>query len=217
MFRSKRSTIYSVINDKKPIALIEQLIQILSPQGVVMTVPANTLLEKGDMTGFPVWLITKGHCNIVRRDGMVIATGKAPHIIGITEFLMSTEYHLAKTLDACEVVRIDRERMSGLITSLGLWQEIATFVAWNAQMLAARDAQLYGVNAYTIVRNKILEYNSYPRYSELNITIASFIQERSHLSPSTIHMLLASLKKGGYISVVNGILTEINRELPLEY
>jgi len=49
-----------------------------------------------------------------------------------------------------------------------------------------------------------------------NITVVSYVMNRTFLSRSTIMKILAQLKTGGYIAMEKGILKTINR-IPSRY
>ncbi|MGR7850519.1 helix-turn-helix domain-containing protein [Klebsiella aerogenes] len=50
-----------------------------------------------------------------------------------------------------------------------------------------------------------------------NEGIASFILKRTRLSRSYVFQILSGLKSGGYITVKNGKLIAINREIPKRF
>ncbi|WP_455427960.1 helix-turn-helix domain-containing protein [Dryocola sp. LX212] len=51
----------------------------------------------------------------------------------------------------------------------------------------------------------------------INVGVASFILKRTRLSRSYVFQVLSALKRGGYITICNGKLVSINREIPERY
>ena len=70
--------------------------------------------------------------------------------------------------------------------------------------------------AYEIVRVQLQELMSEPAEYRHDVSAAQYIQQKTSLSRSSIMKILAQLKKGGYISIENGILLTIEH-LPLKY
>lgn len=50
-----------------------------------------------------------------------------------------------------------------------------------------------------------------------NVGVASFILKRTRLSRSYVFQILSALKQGGYITIHNGRLISIDRDIPERY
>lgn len=65
---------------------------------------------------------------------------------------------------------------------------------------------------YSVIRNHLEEMNLLPQETRLRVSILDYIQERTHLSRSSVLNVVSALKKGGYIDFERGgYLTSINK------
>ncbi|HCM6912104.1 helix-turn-helix domain-containing protein [Klebsiella aerogenes] len=73
-------------------------------------------------------------------------------------------------------------------------------------------------SGYATIRQMLYRYLYKNEEGSVNNEgVASFILKRTHLSRSYIFQILSGLKAGGYITVKNGKLTSINRDIPKRF
>lgn len=73
-------------------------------------------------------------------------------------------------------------------------------------------------NRYLVIRSMIYRYQKQREEGILpDSSLAAFILQRTKMSRSYLFKILADLKNGGYISIDNGKLTAILKELPEKY
>jgi CRP-like cAMP-binding protein len=73
-------------------------------------------------------------------------------------------------------------------------------------------------SSYATIRRMLFRYMARDNAREFNTDgIASFILKRTKLSRSYVFQILAGLKSGGYITIKNGRLLSINRDIPLKF
>lgn len=73
-------------------------------------------------------------------------------------------------------------------------------------------------SGYATIRQMLYRYLYKNEDGTLNNEgVASFILKRTHLSRSYVFQILSGLKSGGYITVKNGKLIAINREIPKRF
>lgn len=164
-----------------------------------------------------VLLIRSGQFDIYRRDDLLMMTCSAAYILGVSEYLVGAGHHYVLARGRCSALSISGEEMTQRLTQQGLWHDMVHMLSWQIQLIAARDEQLSCVDAYTIVRNKIIEYSQMPDSVRDTTALVTFIRQRTFLSQSMIHQFIADLKKGGFITVSKGRLIEIKKKIPLAY
>lgn len=164
-----------------------------------------------------VHIITDGCFTLTRRhDGLLVAVDSAPFIFGLTElFHYPSGYDLIAERP-CQGCSLPAESLKAELSRMNLWQDVAQILAYFVYQLAQRDNQLIAVNAYTMVRHKLLELMSLPEAVRMDINVQQFIHQRTRLSRSGIMKILADLRIGEFITIEQGRLVDI-RTLPTDY
>jgi CRP-like cAMP-binding protein len=73
-------------------------------------------------------------------------------------------------------------------------------------------------SGYATIRQMLMRYMYKSENDKIgNEGVASFILKRTRLSRSYVFQILSGLKAGGYITVKNGKLTSINRDIPKRF
>lgn len=115
------------------------------------------------------------------------------------------------------VVRsIQREEFTRLISEHGLWPELTKMLSWYICLLSKRDDVLVARNAYSVIREFLIEINTLITEYNRDINVYDYIQEYTNFARSTIIKILSDLKKGDYIVIEKGRLVTM-KALPEKY
>jgi CRP-like cAMP-binding protein len=189
----------------------------LSPHVTFQRIPPKTKLwlnENGIHYGY---LIRKGlfmvHHNA---DEVILSSLPIPSIIGVGGIISQDSLIFIQSQTESEVAILTAPEVQQLIEQLDLWELLAKHVLKMTNRLFVTSSLLSAPNAYEILRHQLLELIKEPPEIRETMTAAYYIQKKTRLSRSAIMKFLAQLKKGGYVTLENGILKEINR-LPLKY
>lgn len=189
----------------RPEAAIQHLISVLEPIGTAMDVtPRKRILweykEKPQL-----YIFKSGEVSILRAsDGLVIATSYDPNVFGIAESIQPMRSHFLRATANCKILRVDVDSAHELISQKGLWKDATTILSYYTGYLFYRDALVVQQRTYSIIRGHLLELNQLPAESRMRVTILEYVQERTHLSRSSILNVLAALKNGEYINFKRG-------------
>ena len=189
----------------RPEGAIERLTQVLEPISTDMDViPRKRILWES--MGVPQWyLLKEGELSIVRvSDGLLIATAYDQNIFGIGEFMQPMRSHYLRAGNNCHIMRMDANRAFQIISECGLWQDVSAVLAYYTGYLFYRDALLVQQRNYSVVRAHLLELIKLPVETRMNVTMLEYIQERTHLSRTSILGVLTALKNGSYINYQRG-------------
>ena len=67
-----------------------------------------------------------------------------------------------------------------------------------------RDDLVLQQRTYSVIRNHLMEMLLLSEETRLRVSMLEYIQDRTHLSRSSILNVLSALKKGGYIESARG-------------
>lgn len=109
----------------------------------------------------------------------------------------------------CQIRVVPKDEFLALISANDRWQDMTKILAWYLCLLNKRDDLLIARNAYTVVREFLVEINDIFHQHNREVNIYDYIQEYSNLARSTIVKILSELKKGNYIEVNKGKLLKI--------
>lgn len=166
--------------------------------------------EKGESI---IYLILEGTIFLHRSsDGLVVATGYSPLIVGLTnEILMGESDYFFTTETAIDYAVISLQKAKSIIRDNELWQNYASHQSYLLKYISIHNSKTTALPAYEIIRNQLLNLLHEPDEIRLNITAAQYIQARTRLSRSGIMKILSELKTGNYITILEGILVQINK------
>lgn len=176
-------------------------------------------------------IIQPGHGDIIIiANGVLIACNDVedPQLIGLIpkfypvgmierDYPSISLYYKAKT--ELEAFQLSWEEYDQLFRSS---EEISTLLHKILVNTIAHLIQLYyernAGNGYITIRTMLYRYNERSKDMHLiNEGIVSYIVSRTLLSRSYVFRILSDLKSGGYITVVNGKLKSIDKEIPIKY
>ena len=197
----------------RPEAAIQNLITALEPYGTPMEVIPRKRInwEYKEIPQF--YIFKQGEISVLRAaDGLVIATVSGQNLFGIAESIQPLRSHILRVETECTMLRLDASLAHEIITQEGMWKDIAVILAYYTTHLFYRDSVVVQQRTYSIIRGHLIEMNRLPEDSRLRTSILDYIQERTHLSRSSILNVMFALKNGGYINIKRGgyLLAVIN-------
>ena len=97
-----------------------------------------------------------------------------------------------------------------------LWHDVSTLLVNRLMFASLRDQELVGVNTYSMIYALLQELWLYPESYRSKKNVQEFISGRCGVSRSQTMKILSDLRKGGYIQIRLGVLTNLNK-LPKKY
>ncbi|WP_330986069.1 MULTISPECIES: helix-turn-helix domain-containing protein [Enterobacterales] len=203
----------------RPLDEVKRIHDALIPFSSPFTIPARRIFHftQPDKSSV-VLLLQEGFFSICReKDSLHIASGFAPTVSGLIDGCSSLyeiehrprHYFLAET--ECRGYSIPFGLLSEKIDELNLWHDVAIILAQRIMVMSAREHELIGGDAYTKVRAILIELWIYPADVRNEINVQHFIQMRTSISHSQVMKILSSLRAGGYINILRGKLTKLNK------
>lgn len=189
----------------RPEASIQNLITALEPYGAPMEVIPRKRInwEYKDVPQF--YVFKSGELSVLRAtDGLVITTVYDQNLFGIAESIHPLRSHILRAETECTMLRLDASLAHELITQKELWKDISFILAYYTTYLFYRDSLVVQQRTYSIIRSHLMEMIRLPEESRLRTSILDYIQERTHLSRSSILNVMFALKNGGYIDIKRG-------------
>lgn len=164
-----------------------------------------------------VHVIVSGHIECRRTsDDLCMFTVRRQCVFGLSA-IFNDDSHIYGLACSKVVVRTIRtEEFIQLISEKNLWPQLSKVLAWYICLLNKRDDILVARNAYSIVREFLIEIYGLVLQQNLEVNVYDYIQEYTNLARSTIIKILSELKKGQYIVVEKGRLLSISA-LPEKY
>lgn len=208
----------SMIKSIKPIDDIERLMTALIPFAEIKEVAPNRKFPyTNDIIG-DAYLIIEGIVNVHRvHDGMLMASAKAPVILGLTNKMLNNSdafFFSTKTRSVFGMIPITL--LKDRIGQEDLWECYSTYLMYLIKYTHIHSSQITALPAYEVIRNQLINLVEEHDNVRLNTNAAQYIQERTMLSRSGIMSVLSQLNKGGYIIIKKGVLTHIDK-LPKKY
>lgn len=203
---------------QKPLDIFHEIYNELNQYGEKFTASKDemiTFFGKDDLPCFT--FITTGRFSVYRKqDDLLMHSSSSPSMLGIVEYLQprNAQFFLADT--ECTGFKIDAKLACEILTKNDLWEKICQIQTYIIQVLQTRDSQLVGVNAYLIIKNKLLELLQEPEEIRMKQSVLLYIQLRSKLSKSLVSKILSALRSGHYIVMEKGKLISITH-LPKAY
>ncbi|HHT0501309.1 TPA: helix-turn-helix domain-containing protein [Raoultella ornithinolytica] len=202
----------------RPNQAINRLLETLEPYATPMNVAARKRLTPNYKGKAQLYLLKKGELSVIRSsDKLLIVTVYEPHLFGVAEILQPSHSHALRAEVASEVLRIDSEQAIKLFREHNLWEEVTRLLAYHTSYLVYRDDLVLQQRTYSVIRNHLLEMLLLPEETRLRVSILEYIQDRTHLSRSSILNVLSALKKGGYIEFARGGYLQSVSSLPEKF
>lgn len=190
---------------ERPEAVMTKLISALEPEAEIMNVvPRKKILwdHKGKLQ---FYLFKSGALSILRdHDKLVMVTVHEPHVFGVAEMFQPLRSHHLRAETESEMLRIDAGKANKIFTEQNLWESVTQVLAYHTAYMSYRDSLVLQQRTYSVIRNHLLDMMLLPEESRARVTILEYIQDRTHLSRSSILNVLSALKKGEYIDFARG-------------
>lgn len=195
----------TIPHPSRPEASIERLVAVLEPYGTPMDVIPRKRINWGYKQSPQFYVFKKGELSVLRAsDGLVIATVYDQNVFGIAESIQPLRSHILRAETECTILRLDASLAHELITQHDMWRDVAVILAYYTTRLFYRDSVVVQQRTYSIIRGHLVELFLLPEDLRLRTSILDYIQERTHLSRSSILNVMFALKNGGYIEIKRG-------------
>jgi Winged helix-turn-helix DNA binding len=189
----------------RPQQAINRLLAALEPHATPINAIARKKINWHYKGKQQLWLFRQGEISMLRAsDGLLMITVYEPHVFGIAEMLQPMRAHVLRTETESVISRIDADDAIRILREQNLWEDVTSLLAYHTAYLAYRDAQVLQQRTYAVIRNHLMEMILLPEEMRMRVSILDYIQDRTHLSRSSILNVLSALKKGKYIQFIRG-------------
>ena len=200
----------------RPQKAIDRLIDVLEPHATPVNAIARKRLTWEYKGKTQLFIFKKGELSIIRNK-LLMVTVYEPHLFGVAEMLQPSRSHSLRAEVSSELLRIDYDLASALFRQHNLWEEVTSLLAYHTSYLVYRDDLVLQQRTYSVIRNHLLEMMLLTAETRLRVSILEYIQDRTHLSRSSILNVLSALKKGGYIAFARGGYLQSITSLPEKF
>lgn len=196
----------------RPVESIQRLTEALEPIAEKIKVVPRKRIMWTHKNQPQLYLFLDGELSILRApDGLLIVTVYEAHLFGIAEMIQPVRGHMLRAETESTILRVDAEKARDLFTRQGLWEDVAALLSYHTAYLFYRDSLVVQQRTYSVIRNHLQDMILLPEETRMRQSILDYIQERTHLSRSSILNVVSALKKGDYIDFQRGgYLTVIN-------
>lgn len=157
-----------------------------------------------------VYLIQSGVMSIHQQpDDLLLWVFEGP---ALRATLPSPQVSLAwdfKAITPVTIAIVDFHDFCDLLTRFNLWEQYARHLHQTAMVVLDHFVNLTQPTAYEVIRTQLIQLMAEPDAIRLNMTIESYIRNKTKISRSAIMNILAQLKSGEYITTHRGILVNI--------
>ncbi|HAT1610739.1 TPA: Crp/Fnr family transcriptional regulator [Raoultella planticola] len=189
----------------KPEQAMSRLINALLPYAATMNTPPRKRITWGCGAETNLYIFLDGELSVLRSsDNLVLITVYKPHLFGIAEMIQPLHSHILRVETNSTILRIRASEARTIFRKENLWEDVSVLLSYNSAYMSYRDNQVVQQRTYSIIRNFLLELILLPNETRMRVSVLAYIQERTHLSRSSIFNVLCALKKGGYINLSRG-------------
>lgn len=189
----------------RPEQSIQRLTALLQPIAEKMKVVPRKRVTWTHKNQPQLFLFLEGELSILRAsDGLLIVTVYDPHLFGIAEMIQPVRGHLLRAESESTILRVDAQTAMQVFREEGAWEDVASVLSYHTAYLFYRDALVVQQRTYSVIRNHLQEMILLPEETRMKISILDYIQERTHLSRSSVLNVLSALKNGHYIEFKRG-------------
>lgn len=202
----------------RPQAHIDRLMAMLEPHATPLNVVARKRLSWEYKGKIQLYLFKKGGLSIFRSsDRLLMVTVYEPHLFGVAEMLQPSRSHGLRAEIDSEILRIDSDIAMQLFSQHSMWEEVTRLLAYHTSYLVYRDDLVLQQRTYSVIRNHLMEMILLSEETRLRVSILEYIQDRTHLSRSSILNVLSALKKGAYIEYARSGYLQSIASLPEKF
>lgn len=207
-----------IILPERPEASIQRLISSLMPVSTPVSVVPRKRLSWSYQGNPQFYLFLEGEISVLRAtDGLVMATAYDPLLFGVAEAMQGIHCQTLRVDTQAIIHRTDAAQAMAIFSENNLWQDVAAALSYFSSYLFYRDALVVQQRTYSVISNHLQEMIQLPLETRLRISILEYIQERTHLSRSTVLNIIHALKQGDYISTSRGGYLLEMKPLPEEF
>lgn len=189
----------------RPEQSIQRLTALLQPIAEKIKVVPRKRMTWTHKNQPQLFLFLEGELSILRAsDGLLIVTVYDPHLFGIAEMIQPVRGHLLRAESESTILRVDAQTAMQMFREEGVWEDVASVLSYHTAYLFYRDALVVQQRTYSVIRNHLQEMILLPEETRMKISILDYIQERTHLSRSSVLNVLSALKNGHYIEFKRG-------------
>lgn len=164
-----------------------------------------------------IHIIVSGQVEFRRTsDELCMFTLQGQCIFGLSAIFYHTSHSYGLARSNTVVRSIRKEEFIRLMNEQALWPELTKVLSWYICMLSKRDDVLVARNAYSVIREFLIEIHTLITEHNRDINVYDYIQEYTNFARSTIIKILSDLKKGNYIVIEKGRLVTMST-LPEKY
>lgn len=194
-----------------------ELFEKLSPHASFDIIPSGTRLYPFKDGISYCYLIRSGICGFHHSaDEILISILRVPGIVGIGGIVDAEGGIFIQTQSEAEIATLTLSEARQLVSRLNLWELLSRHIFRATHRLFTLGTYLAAPSAYEVLRFQLIELMGEPAQFRERISASQYIQQKTHLSRSSIMKILAQLKQGGYVKLEDGVLKEIYH-LPLKY
>lgn len=202
----------------RPQQAINRILDALEPYATPINAIARKKLNWHYKGKQQLWLFRQGEISLLRAsDGLLMITVYEGHVFGVAEILQPMRGHVLRTETESVLLRIDADVALRIFGEQNLWEDVTSLLAYHTAYLAYRDALVLQQRTYAVIRNHLMEMILLPEDMRMRISILDYIQDRTHLSRSSILNVLSALKKGKYIQFIRGGYLQHIESLPEKF
>ncbi|CAI2008160.1 TPA: helix-turn-helix domain-containing protein [Serratia fonticola] len=199
---------------KKPEHSFTTLATTLSQQGQRVACQLDAVLKLiTEDEKVNCYVLQTGYYALVRsHDNLTLTNLSAPMIVGLPEVFQPMVggmfYLRAET--AGIVTRVEGDAVLRLISENNMWESLGQVLSYFVGVLYHREHALFGQSVYHIVCYFLREMMDAPVELRMLNNVACYILQRTQISRSSVMRIISQLRAGGYITVQNGRLININ-------
>jgi len=197
----------------RPELSVQRLTALLEPIAEKMKVVPRKRITWTHKNRQQMYLFLGGELSVLRAsDGLLIVTVYEPHLFGIAEMIQPVRGHLLRAETESTILRVDAQTAMDTFREHGAWEDVVTLLSYHTAYLFYRDALLVQQKTYAVIRSHLQEMSLLPEDTRMRVSILDYIQQRTHLSRSSVLNVLSALKNGNYINFKRGgYLVELNQ------
>ncbi|EBK0028742.1 helix-turn-helix domain-containing protein [Salmonella enterica] len=198
---------------------LKEIVKRISSHAVKFCAPQETEIllqnEKGEKL---VYFILTGAIEIIRdSDQLLIDIVCKPTVLGLFDTKNHVESNCKIILRRnCSGLYITLEQAMDVIEKYQLWRQVFIWMNFQNYFLIQAYDSIAGRGSYYQIRTALLHMAEWDEPLRSSVKVGAYIQRRTNLSRSIISSVLAELRRGDYIKMINGRLLSVNK-LPANY
>ncbi|EHM49471.1 hypothetical protein HMPREF0880_01645 [Yokenella regensburgei ATCC 43003] len=170
-----------------------------------MNIPSRKRITWKQKEEANLYIFLEGELSILRTsDNLVLVTVYEPHLFGVAEMFQPLRSHALRPEVKSTILRIEASKAKAIFREENLWEDVTALLSYHTAYMGYRDDLVLQQRTYSVIRNHLLEMILLPEETRMRVSILEYIQDRTHLSRSSVLNVLSALKKGEYIDFIRG-------------